>query len=208
MAHFPPISVQVFIKFNKFTNATGGQQQKRPHVGMHPREFFHLNVWNYSKEVLITARIRRMRGGYVFSLYTIAGGGGIPARSRWEYPGQVQMRGTKARSRQRVPRPGPGEVPWPGPDARVPLHQGWGTPIWTWDGVGPGPGMWYLPCLDLDLGWGTPSPVRTTEGVLATRRTVCLLRSGRRTFLFENVFCILPQENNVRFLSGVLVCSE
>ena len=28
-------------------------------------------------------------------------------------------------------------------------------------------------------------PVRTTEGVLSTRRTVCLLRSRRRTFLFH-----------------------
>ena len=31
-------------------------------------------------------------------------------------------------------------------------------------------------------------PVRTTEGVLTTRRAVCLLRSRRRTFLFE--YCL------------------
>ena len=34
-------------------------------------------------------------------------------------------------------------------------------------------------------GWGTAPPLdRTTEGVLATRWAVCLLRSRRRTFLF------------------------
>ena len=40
-------------------------------------------------------------------------------------------------------------------------------------------------------GSGTPRggyPGRTTEGVLTTRRAVCLLRSRRRTFLFENYF--------------------
>ena len=39
-------------------------------------------------------------------------------------------------------------------------------------------------------GPGTPPgggyPGRTTEGVLTTRRAVCLLRSRRRTFLWEN----------------------
>ena len=44
--------------------------------------------------------------------------------------------------------------------------------------------------------WGG-YPVRTTEGVLTTRRAVCLLRSRRRTFLF--VF--YPKRNNV-FISN------
>ena len=34
------------------------------------------------------------------------------------------------------------------------------------------------------LGWGTLIQDRTEDGVLATRRAVCLLRSRRRTSLF------------------------
>ena len=51
---------------------------------------------------------------------------------------------------------------------------------------------------------GQGYPVRTTEGVLATRRAVCLLRSGRRTFLYqfsseffqENLCDVLPLDTN------------
>ena len=45
------------------------------------------------------------------------------------------------------------------------------------------------------LGQGVPCwggyPVRTTEGVLTTRRAVCLLRSRRRTFLYQLVLLTL-----------------
>ena len=44
----------------------------------------------------------------------------------------------------------------------------------------PGPGR-GVPC------WGG-YPDRTTEGVLTTRRAVCLLRSRRRTFLCKFIF--------------------
>ena len=37
-------------------------------------------------------------------------------------------------------------------------------------------------------------PVRTTEGVLTTRRVVCLLRSRRRTFLFISKFGFAKKE--------------
>ena len=37
-----------------------------------------------------------------------------------------------------------------------------------------------------DLRWGTQ--YRTTDGVLGTPRSVCLLRSSRRTVLFKNDF--------------------
>ena len=60
----------------------------------------------------------------------------------------------------------------------------WGVPpVLTWPTVYPG----RVP----QQGTSHPGqvrmgeyPVRTTEGVLTTRRVVCLLRSHRRTFLF------------------------
>ena len=73
----------------------------------------------------------------------------------------------------------------------------------TWGGTQPGPAGGYparsgrggtlpgqegVPCRG--WGWGDQDggyPVRTTEGVLTTRRAVCLLRSRRRTFLFLNI---------------------
>ena len=59
----------------------------------------------------------------------------------------------------------------PGQDGGgVTLLGGGGTQVWS-----PRPGQ--------DRGGGG-YPVRTTEGVLTTRRAVCLLRSRRRTFLF------------------------
>ena len=66
-----------------------------------------------------------------------------------------------------VPPPGgyPGQVPPPG---GVP---GSGTPPGGVPGSGTPPGGGY--------------PGRTTEGVLTTRRAVCLLRSRRRTFLLD-----------------------
>ena len=92
--------------------------------------------------------------------------------------------GTPARSRWGIPQLGPGRG-YP----RVPLGQGWGTPH-----------------LDLDLGWGTPPPllVRTTEGVLDTRRAVCLLRSHSRIYeLTMWIHCL-----GVGIDIGVGQCSE
>ena len=67
------------------------------------------------------------------------------------------------------PQPGQdGGYPAGGYPCRVPLQ---GTP--------PARSGWGVPC------WGGGYPVRTTEGVLTTRRAVCLLRSRRRTFLFQ-----------------------
>ena len=76
----------------------------------------------------------------------------------------------------------------------VPLyHPGWGVPPppSTWPGGYPGyplsrPGMRYPP--NPDLGQGTSPPPQTWDGVLATRRAVCLLRSRRRTFLLVSSF--------------------
>ena len=128
-------------------------------------------------------------------------GGVTPARSRWgvTWPGPDVVPPSRS---------GPGgtlawtggvalgspvwtwdDPPPSGPGMGYPPIWTWDDPppIWTWDGVPPpsGPEMGFTPHLDLDLGWGyPPSPVRTTEGVLATRRAVCLLRSRRRTFLY------------------------
>ena len=103
------------------------------------------------------------------------------------------MGSTPARSEGGLPQPGPdgGRIPiqpWMGGTL---ARSRWGsTPSLAggYPGVAPsGPGQDTTPHLDLDLGWGTPPPlpVRTT-GVLATRRSVCLLRSRRRTFLFTH----------------------
>ena len=83
-----------------------------------------------------------------------------------------------------VPGPGtpPGGVPRSPqggyPDLGTP--RGWGTlPGYPLGGGDPDRGT--------PRGWGYPG--RTTEGVLTTRRAVCLLRSRRRTFLLESYFC-------------------
>ena len=70
---------------------------------------------------------------------------------------------------------------------RVPHWQG--TPQPGQDGGYPGrvsPTGQGTPPGQVRMG-GRWYPVRTTEGVLTTRRAVCLLRSRRRTFLFLNV---------------------
>ena len=117
-------------------------------------------------QLIITDRVLRTREGNVFSLFTPAGvplpgpigRGGTPARSRWKgYSCQVQRRG--------VPQPGltRGYPCWVGTPPRVPPCQTWlgGTPM-----------------------GGYPTSYRITDGVLDTPRSVCLLRSRRRTFLF------------------------
>ena len=69
----------------------------------------------------------------------------------------------------------------------VHTRRGGGTPSQFHNtSTGPWPGIEYPPARD-----GVPSappPDRTAEGVFATRRAVCLLRSGRRTFLLPVIF--------------------
>ena len=124
------------------------------------------------------------------SICLSTGGGGTPARSRWEgvpWPGPDGG----------VPPPGPDRgVPWPGLDGGTrggvsPLpQQVWGIPPparWGW-----GYTRWGTPPPHGDGVTPPPPPVRTTEGVLATWRAVCLLRSRRRTALF-NKDCTVPK---------------
>ena len=62
----------------------------------------------------------------------------------------------------------------------TPREEG-GTPARTRGGGVPQPGP---------MGGGYPTSYRITDGVLDTPRSVCLLRSRRRTFLFRNDLCI------------------
>ena len=130
------------------------------------------------------------------------------------YPGQVPPRGgTRVRyppqggTRLRYPRGGgtrvrcpPGGVPGSG----TPRGGGWVLGSGTPPGRGtrvryPPPGGGYPGQVPPGGGVprsGTPPrggyPGRTTEGVLTTRRAVCLLRSRRRTFLFQLFFETAP----------------
>ena len=143
-------------------------------------------------------------------------GGGTPARSDGGYPSQVQTRGTLARSDGGTPA----RSSWGGYPPQIPPSDlAGGYPWWGWvtppqvPPVRPGPGVpcqgvphLRYPLSDLarvvphlgyppsDLvGWypcwgGTPPQVR--DGVLDTPRSVCLLRSRRRTFLFLGFNCL------------------
>ena len=109
-----------------------------------------------------TARIRRMGGGNIFSLFT-SGGGGVPVSHN---------------ALQHFPE----------------CHgaAGGGYPARSsWRGGYPGRGG--------TLAGGGGYPIRTTQGVLATLRAVCLLRSRRRTFLF-----FLQMVYNLQLLAAFL----
>ena len=123
--------------------------------------------------------------GNVFSLFTPGGGGGRG------YPYPIMLCNITQNSMGQTPRgvpylggtlPGGTQVwypPWPGQDRGE--YPAGGYPAegctqvgYTLQGIPPG---------QVRTGG---YPVRTTEGVLTTRRAVCLLRSRRRTFLFWN----------------------
>ena len=96
-----------------------------------------------------------------------------------------------------------GGVPQPGPGGRYPCwgYPTSGTPHRTWPGgtpaEGPCPGGTpprVHPLSDL-AGGGVPllggdTPPQVTDGVLDTPRSVCLLRSRGRSFLFLNIIRI------------------
>ena len=135
-----------------------------------------------------------------------SGQGDALARSRWAYPGKVQIGGYPSQVQMGGTQ---GGVP-PSRDGAPPSQVQMGYPSQVNMGlpeVLSKPGG--TPCLDLargvpprrdgeyltwgtpQEGWGTPArsgwgypPVRTTEGVLAMRRAVCLLHSCRSTVLF------------------------
>ena len=87
------------------------------------------------------------------------------------YPGQVPPRG--------------GTQVWVPPWGVLPRsgYPPGGVPMSSYPPRGGVPMSGYPPGGYPDPPWGG-YPGRTTEGVLTTRRAVCLLRSRRRTFLF------------------------
>ena len=149
--------------------------------------------------IIFTDRIRRMREGNVFSLSTPVGGGGgvTPARSRQGGIPQPGPAGGRYPTLSTPPGPGWGRgYPCQGytPPWVPPIRPGWVVPLWgyppcqTWLGV-PLPGV----PLPIRPGWcGVPLPGRyppqVTDGVLNTPRSVCLLRSRRRTLLLVILF--------------------
>ena len=74
---------------------------------------------------------------------------------------------------------------------------GWGGTPWWESPPPPPPGMGYPPP-------PPPPPDRTADGVLDTPRSVCLLRSRRRTFLFDFIVlltnCSLDLQMNLKHL--------
>ena len=114
-------------------------------------------------------------------------GGEYPARSSWGWrvPCQVRTGGTLLGAGRVPPSQvsmGGTQVGYPG---RVPLA-GYPPSQVRMEGTQVGYPPWQ----------GTlPGQVRTTEGVLTTRRAVCLLRSRRRTFFFIHLFGNLSVSN-------------
>ena len=105
----------------------------------------------------------------------------VPPRGRG-VPGQVPPLGGSGYppwggTRSGTPGGVPGQVPpWGGTRSGTPRGG-------TRSGTPPVGGVRVPPLGGYPVRWGG-YPVRTTEGVLTTRRAVCLLRSRRRTFLF------------------------
>ena len=123
--------------------------------------------WHCPLYSLFTARIRRMGEGIVFTGVCVCshfGRGGYPDWLTGGYPLTSWCWGW-------VPHPSW----WGYPSSQ---ETGCGAPCQDWVG-------YPLPLSGLDEGTPCPSGDRAAESVLATRRALCLLRSRRRTFLFQ-----------------------
>ena len=166
------------------------------------------NVSASSVLLLPTAYVVR-REGYVLTRVcpsirlSTPRGGGTRARSRWGGGG------TPARSDRRVPQPGPGGGGVPHLAGGYPpsdLARGYptsgtppsdlGVPL-----LGEVPHLGYHPCQT----WPGGTPPRVTDGVLDMPRSVSLLRSRRRTFLFLFITARIRRMGKVLF-SQVFVC--
>ena len=99
--------------------------------------------WNPPMACIITARIRRMGEGNIFSLFTLAGRGGTPSQT-WDG----------------VPCPRSGGVPHP--------RSGWGGyPVPGLGGRYPAPGLGWGGYPVPGLGWGVPCPKSGLGGTLS-----------------------------------------
>ena len=148
------------------------------------------------KRVLLPTASEWWGEGNVFSLFTGGGRVGTYPPGQGIYPPlQVRMGGGGGQGYPKVPNP---PSPQPGQDREVPQvptppppsRWGWGRGEW-------GGGNPRYPTPLSRLGWvgrgypkvPTPSPRdRTAYGALDTLRSVCLLRSRRRTFLYKSIF--------------------
>ena len=88
-----------------------------------------------------------------------------------------------------------------------------GTPHWTWMGV-PRQGYprWGTPLIRPGQGMGVPrqggTPLRLTDGVFDKRRSVCLLRSRRRTFLLLFVWTSTDASSHIRLVSEITLARK
>ena len=128
----------------------------------------HTQIKPTIKLILITDRVRSTREGNIFSLFVCSHQGGYP----------VQPGGGTLSSLGGVPCPaGGGTLAWPGgyPDqlGGYPVQLG-GYPVQ--------PGGYPVQLGGGTLAWPGGYPVR--QSVHPTPRSVCLLRSCRRTFLY------------------------
>ena len=155
--------------------------------------------------MLVTTRIRRMREGNSFSL-SVHTREGTPSPSHNTSTGPISFLGVPHLHPIILPL-----VPYPfqglpGQD-RVqvrtgypPDRSGWGTPQTGQDRGYPGQ-------VRMEVLQGTPHPGmgyppdKTREGVLATQRAVCLLRSRRRTFLLGDLL------NSLLFINHLILDS-
>ena len=154
--------------------------------------------------ILITARIRRMTEGNIFSMSTLVEGGypisgldrGVPhPRSRWGVPRVPHIQDW---DRGEVP-------PHPSLDGVPPIQTGigvprvppsktgWGTPIQTWDG-----GVPRVPPPPSNTGWGTPH--QQSEHLLCSRWCASCVHAGGLSCLksiFGNMWCNLKVTNKI-----------
>ena len=80
------------------------------------------------------------------------------------------------------------------------VRSGWGYPSQDWIRVHHGQDWMEVPPIrtgwgypSIETGWGgTPSPIRRQSSIASTsyEAAVCLLRSRRRTFMFQRLLCI------------------
>ena len=151
------------------------------------QSYLHNTKYNCNCKVLFLpiAYVGR-RESYVLTRVCLSvHGGDSPDRStRGRYPSQVQM-----------------GVPWPGPNGGYPsqvqmwgtlARSGWGYPMWGTSHLGWGTtarsGWGYPPAWDgvplAGMGY-PPTPGTGQQIVHDTLRSICLLRSRRRTFSFS-----------------------
>ena len=163
---------------------------KQIHTHESKHYFFVLHAWSVIKGEFLPPTYVVRREGNSFTLLVCSHLGGYP------YP--IMLCNITQNAMGQTARGGyPARSSWEGgtlPGGGGGCPAGWGVPCWgvpCQGGTLPGGAQVGFPPPQPGQDGGVPCrgggyPVRTTEGVLTTRRAVCLLRSRRRTFLFYN----------------------